>query len=86
MLKQHEFYVYYDGNKVMARMQKQPPVVAKICASPQEAHDEVQKIVNPKALKATDASLGGRGFLHENFQNAISANCEAYVKAAYAKK
>lgn len=83
MLKQHQFYVYYDGPNVMARMGKQPAVVAKVCKTAQEAHDEVQKIVNPKNLKHDDASLGGKGFHHDAFQDAISANCEAFVKAAY---
>lgn len=90
MLKQHNFYVYYSGANVMARMGKRAPVIAKTCESPQVAHDEVQKIVNPHRHVPSDFGLDslGReiGFHHPDFQNAISPNCEAFVKAAYGAK
>ena len=83
MLKQHQFYVYNDGLNVMARAGDQAPVVAKVCKTPQEAHDEVQKVVNPTGAKP--ASIGPKGFLEPKFQQAISKNCEAFVKAAYGR-
>ena len=30
-------------------------------------------------------SLEGRGYHHPSYQDAISGNCEAYVRAAYGK-
>ena len=88
MLKQHEFYVYHSENRVMARMGDQEPVVAKTCKTAQEAHDEVQAIINPQKKLPSDFgkdSIGrDMGFHHPDFQNAISGNCEAFVKAAYA--
>lgn len=83
MLKQHNFYVYYDGNKVMARMGDRAPVVAKTCKTPQDAHDLVQTIVNPTGIKHDHPTLEGKGFHHRAFQEQISANCEPFVKAAY---
>lgn len=82
MLDQHRFYVYYEENRVMARMDKLAPVVAETCKTPQDAHDKVQTIVNPRGLKHD--AFGPKGFHDERFQNAISTNCEAFVKAAYA--
>lgn len=60
--------------------------------SAQDAHDFVQTIVNPKGLAHDHPSLkveaegypGKTGFHHPSFQQAISGNCEAFVKAAYA--
>jgi len=91
MLKQHEYYVYYDGNAVMARMGNQAPVIAETLGSVQAAHDRVQEIVNPTRLKASDFNeqdslKRDKGFHSESFQMNISKNCEAFVKAAYAKK
>lgn len=82
MLKQHTYYVYYEGNLVYARMENREPVLAETLKTPQEAHDKVQSIVNPGGRSA--ASFGPKGFLEAEFQGAISKNCEAYVVAAYA--
>lgn len=89
MLTQHQFYVYHDANNVMARMDKREPVVAKTCTTAQEAHDLVQTIVNPENKRPEDFkqidSLGRpMGFHSDEFQSAISGNCEAFVTAAYA--
>jgi hypothetical protein len=98
MLKQHAFYAYHDENRVMARMGDRDPVVAQECETPQEAHDLVQKIINPTGLRHDDPSLQtetpdhpeprmrkATGFHHPSFQDKISDNCESFVKAAYAK-
>lgn len=91
MLKQHEFYVYHDENRVMARMGEQAPVVAETLETPQAAHDKAQAIINPTGKAAADFkeidTLGReKGFHSAEFQDAISGNCEAYVKTAYKKK
>lgn len=100
MLKQHQFYVYYDGANVMARWADRQPVVAKTFpkrlvkdskgiesdVSAQDAHDFVQTVVNPTGIKHDHPTLEGKGFHAPAFQDQISANCEAFVKAAYAKK
>lgn len=91
MLKQHEYYVYYQGNLVMARRKAEAPVVAEECASPQAAHDKVQSVVNPHARPASyyrrhDKSgqvQSDLGYHDPAFQGAISDNCKAYVEAAY---
>lgn len=83
MLKQHEFYVYYEENRVYARMGEHKPVIAEIMETPQAAHDKVQSVVNPKGLPS--AQIGPKGFNEDSFQKAISDNCRAYVEAAYAK-
>lgn len=83
MLSQHKFYVYYDGPKVFARRGQEPAVVAEEFATAQQAHDKVQTIVNPEGKHAID--FGRQGFHAAAFQDAISGNCEAYVKAAYAR-
>ncbi len=91
MLKQHTFYVYYDGPVVYARAGNKERVVVKECASVQEAHDEVQKVVNPDGLHHAHQTLskpdefGATGFHHKHFQSKISPNCEAVVRAAYEK-
>ncbi len=84
MLKQHQFYVYHDGPSVFARMGAKAAVLAETCASPQAAYDRVQSVVNPLGKRHDDPAFEGRGFHHPAFQSAISANCEAFVKAAYA--
>lgn len=106
-LKQHRYYVYHEENRVMARMEDLPPVVAEECDTPQAAHDKVQSVVNPQGLKHDDPSLcrvtsetfvcpetgeekerevkTQMGFLHPDFQYAISDNCKDYVVAAYKK-
>lgn len=81
MLKQHEYYVYYQGNLVMARRKAEAPVVAEECASPQAAHDKVQSIVNPDGVHPT--KVGPMGFNEPAWQAAISGKCKAYVEAAY---
>lgn len=78
----HPFYVYHEENRVMARRGAEAPVIAETCASPQEAHDKVQAIVNPG--KRSHDSYGPKGFLADEFQSQISGNCEAYVTSAYA--
>lgn len=82
MLKQHTYYVYYEGSLVYARMEDREPVLAETMKTPQEAHDKVQTIVNPGGRAAS--SFGHKGFLEPEFQAAISDNCKAYVVAAYA--
>lgn len=81
MLKQHKYYVYYDENKVYARMDMRPPVLVMECPNPQDAHDLVQSIVNPDNIHPS--TLGQDGFLSQRFQERISPNCEATVKKAY---
>lgn len=92
MLKEHQFYVYHDGPNVMARSGNAKPVVARVCKSPQAAHDVVQEVVNPEGRDAKfyrvmkdGVVVSDLGFLDPRFQAAISKNCEAFVKAAYAK-
>jgi len=54
----------------------------------QVAHDEVQKIVNPKQLdpqRLKDAKGRVVGFHQAEFQAAISANCRVFVEEAYAR-
>lgn len=85
-LKQHAFYVYHEENRVMARRGAEPPVIAETCKDAQEAHDKVQAIVNPEDLHPHARLLGGPsgpGFLHPEFQVAISENCREYVLSAY---
>lgn len=91
MLRQHQFYVYHDENRVMARMGVKEPVVAETMQTAQEAHDRVQQIINPTGRTADsfeekDAYDLKKGFDSFEFQAAISGNCEAYVKDAYKKK
>lgn len=88
MLKQHAFYVYHDGNKVMARMGDNAPIVAETLDTAQAAYDKVQSIINPTgrapdSFAETNAAGQKMGFLSKEYQDAISPNCEAYVKAAY---
>lgn len=96
MLKQHNYYVYHDGSTVFARKEDFAPVVAKECASPQEAHDYVQSVINPAGKRPQDFReckidpKTGKpdptkplGFLSKEFQDAISPNCEKVVRAAY---
>lgn len=82
MKSPHKFYVYYDGNKVLARMEDQKPVVAETLATPQEAHDRVQSILNPRGQ--APAEFGPAGFLEPAFQGSISGRSEKYVRDAYA--
>jgi hypothetical protein len=84
MLKQHSHYVYYDGNKVMARKGNLPPIVAEEALTPQAAHDRVQRIINPQGLKSDDDMFEGEGYNHPTFQAAISENCREYVETAFA--
>jgi hypothetical protein len=81
MKSPHKYYVYYDGNKVYARMEGEKPIVAETLKTPQEAHDRVQEIVNPRGKP--HAEFGPRGFLEPAFQAAISGHAEQYVKEAY---
>lgn len=87
MLKQHEFYVYYEGASVFARAGKHERVLMAELKTPQEAHDLVQTIVNPDGHNHLNFSQpdakGNTGFHHESFQGAISKNCEAAVRKAY---
>lgn len=83
MLKQHSHYVYYSENRIMARKGDLAPVVARVCETPQEAHDAVQEIVNPGKLRHDDPSFEGQGFHHPLFQLAISGNCADFVEQAY---
>jgi hypothetical protein len=82
MLRQHDYYVYYDGSRVYARMGDRPPVLARECKTPQEAHDFVQRIINPEGKRKEDFA---QGFNDPQFQKAISASCEAFVRDAYAR-
>lgn len=82
-LKQHQFYVYHEENRVMARRGSEAPVVAETFETFQEAHDRVQEIVNPTGAPA--AVFGPLGYNHPDFQAKISENCQAYVEAAYPK-
>ena len=84
-LIQHQFYVYHEENRVMARKRGEAPVVALTLESAQDAHDKVQEIVNPDGIKHDDPSLEGIGFHHLSFQAKISENCREFVEAAYAK-
>lgn len=91
MLKQHAFYVYYEGNKVMARRGLERPVVAETLKTPQDAYDKVQSIINPAGRAAESFaevdSLGRKmGYHSKEFQQAISGNCKSYVEKAYAAK
>ena len=91
MLTQHEFYVYNEENRVMARMGTEKPVVAETLEDNQAAAARVQSIVNPTGRTAdsfNEVNAAGFkvGFHSKEFQDAISGNCEAYVKAAYKKK
>ncbi len=81
-LSQHEFYVYYNGDRVMARWGDRPAVVAEQCATPQAAHDAVQSIVNPQGLRH-DQVNPRLGFNDPEWQAGLSGRCEAYVRAAY---
>lgn len=96
-LLQHEFYVYHAGPLVYARWGDREPVLARECETPQEAHDVVQSVVNPRGrrhdhkdywvdrtvdVERTRVCLG---FNHPKFQAQISGNCEAFVRDAYAK-
>lgn len=88
MLNQHQYYVYHEENRVMARMGDNEPVVAETLDTAQAAEMKVQTIVNPEGKKPDDfaeVNAAGHklGFLSKEFQDAISPNCEAYVKAAY---
>lgn len=80
-LKQHRFYVYYSGADVLAREGDRDPIVAETLDSPQDAHDRVQSIVNPEGRRPAD--FGPLGFNDPAFQDAISGNCEEYVRRAY---
>lgn len=84
MLTQHEFYAYYDENRVYARRREEKAVLAQTLDTPQDAHDLVQSIVNPNDLHCKHKSLGEKGFNHPSFQESISENCRAFVEAAYA--
>lgn len=79
----HEFYVYHDGCDVLARKAGAVAIVAETFDTPQEAADKVQSIVNPD--NKHHHQIGPRGFLEVSFQKQISARCQAYVEAAYAK-
>lgn len=81
MLRQHDFYVYYSGDKVLARMGTRSPKVIFKATSPQEAHDIVQTIINPDAKSHVE--FGPTGYHSEEFQSQISANCEKVVREAY---
>lgn len=85
MLTQHEFYVYYDGPKVYARMGEQEPVVVEEFDTAQEAHDRVQSIINPDGLRPEQVHEK-LGFLSPEFQEGISVRCEEYVRAAYSSQ
>lgn len=97
MLKQHQYYVYHEAEKIYARRGEDERVLAETAANPQEAYRKVQKIVNPKGLSAGDldeeqTDKDGNvltvnvGFHQKEFQAAISDNCREYVVAAYAKE
>ena len=81
MLKQHKYYVYHDAEVVMARADKRESVIVQTCATPQEAADAVQAVVNPTNVKHFD--IGPKGFLEDSFQASISENCKDTVIAAY---
>lgn len=49
-LKEHQFYVYHQGEKVFARRRNEEPVLSETLASPQAAHDFIQKVVNPTGI------------------------------------
>lgn len=83
MRSPHKYYVYYDGGRVFARMEKREPVLVREFATAQEAHDFVQKVVNPSGKAARE--FGPKGFLEESFVQKISGNCEAIVVEAYRK-
>lgn len=80
-LRQHKYYVYYDGPNVYARMDEQERVLVQTFETPQEAHDYVQSVVNPDARH--NSTFGPQGFNSPAFQASISGNCEAVVKKAY---
>ena len=82
-LKQHEFYVYHEENRVMARRRTEAPVIAEEYESFQAAHDRVQEIVNP--TKAPAAVFGPLGYNNPDYLAKISENCREFVEAAYAK-
>lgn len=82
MLRQHNFYVYHEGDTIYARMMDRSPVIVEKAKSVQEAYDKVQQIVNPKGLQAS--YFGPEGFLSDKFQREISTNCEKIVREAYA--
>lgn len=87
-LKQHKYYVYHEGPIVYARMDDLERVEVQTCVDAQAAHDKVQSIVNP-TMRSFDSfqevdKLGRKmGFHSKEYQDAISDNCEATVKAAY---
>jgi hypothetical protein len=84
MAKKHKYYVYYEGEIVYARQDNLEPVVLEKCETAQEAHDKVQAIVNPGNRRHEDFGL--KGLNSDEFQSAVSLNCEAAVKSAYAQK
>ena len=84
MLKQHQFYVYHQENRVYARRGKEEPVLLEACDTPQAAADLVQSIVNPTFVSERHPAFAGMGYVHPAFQAKISDNCRAAVETAYA--
>lgn len=87
-LRQHEFYVYHDGETVFARMRDISPVVVKKHETTDAAALYVHSIVNPKRLRPDDFTETNKhgvplGLNSPAFQAAISDNCKATVIEAY---
>lgn len=91
MLSKHAYYIYHEGQNVHARMGERERVLVEKCKTPEAAFEKVQSIINPTGRTADSFAevdkLGRQlGYLSAEFQNAISKNCEKFVKAAYGLK
>ena len=85
----HRYYVYQEAENVYARFEDKARILVKTCDTPYDAYVMVQSIINPQGKTHSDfteVSANGNqlGFLSEEFQSQISANCKAIVEAAYA--